>query len=158
MDKTKNTFVYYFNPFNAVVYKKQFDENTAVFPDKLRNAYEYPLYISRLREQEQILRIKKPNRKDLFVLYSLQSFEIATKSMNLKWVYKNINGIIKRDVYEKYNFDLIPHRFVNLDYNHRFLMATEEPQEDYVAYVPIIQTSRVDIYFKTFYNVSLFWR
>lgn len=39
-----SSLIYYLNPFSDIVYKEELNENVELFPEKLHNAYGYPLY------------------------------------------------------------------------------------------------------------------
>lgn len=42
-----SSLIYYFNPFNNCIYQEQLqDENIEIFPNKLRNGFGHPIYIS----------------------------------------------------------------------------------------------------------------
>lgn len=47
--------IHYFNPFNNVIYRKEIDDkNIEVFPDKLKNAYGYPLHFDEFNDTSTI--------------------------------------------------------------------------------------------------------
>lgn len=61
------SLIYYFNPFNEVVHKKEFRKDIEIFPEKLRNGFGYPLHIFKgLRVAKIIAHFIKFNRKDRF--------------------------------------------------------------------------------------------
>lgn len=40
------SLLYHLNPFNNIVHKKEFYKGMEIFPEKLNDAYDYPLYIT----------------------------------------------------------------------------------------------------------------
>lgn len=148
--------IYYFNPFDDIVYEEKFDQRTKIFPDKLKNTYEYPLNVQKILGAEQILLSRKSNCKDYkFHLHLFQLFKLTAKSLNLKLVYKNVIFSKDKDFFEKNNLDLIPSMQVNFKYRTNFLIPSDEESLEIVAYVPIIQSSRTDIYLKILHSLLI---
>lgn len=152
-----NVYTFHFNPFNDIVYKKDLSKNIKIFPDKLQNGYEYPLYISNgYQILDKIIRVKKSNHRDHLRFNPLKYLEYAVKSLNFKWTYKNVTAYKGGQVYfEKYNLDLVPAAWMDLRYDMSFVIPLELESWEFSAFIPLILISRVDIYLKIFYNVII---
>lgn len=149
--------IYYFNPFNNIFYKKKFNKYYRLHPDKLKNGHGYSLHVfDQWIYDPQIATIVKPKKNPKFVFEPVVFFKFVSTILNLKWSYKETPiGSNQHQDFEEYRIDLSPTLIMGLKYDKDFAIPEDEYVEEYYAYVPIIPTSRADIYFKIFYSVII---
>lgn len=158
-----STFLFYFyNPFNGLVYQKDFHNDIIeIFPDKLQNGFDYPIYIPELDPQNkaaQVEHIRRPNQKLRTNTIHSYIINFTMSILNLEVVAKNITGNtlhINSSFLKKWNLDIHSTQLYGGTYLKHFLIPTDESSENIYAFVPIIHTSQTDVFFKIYFNAVI---
>lgn len=88
MEKTSS--IYYFNRFECIVYRKNLqDSNIKIFPDKLRNAHNYPLYMKNNYNADEFVHLRSSNKKVEINISPYLAIKFAAMIMNMKVISNN---------------------------------------------------------------------
>lgn len=160
MTNFKENPIYYLNPFNDIIYKKDLKErNIEVFPDKFRNrCNRYPFrtpdidnsynLITHTRKQSQKVKIK-------FDSSFAVSFTAEILNLNVVTINYTIESSGSTNFLEEWNLDVDPEGAFGGDYSTSFLVPTDESPKKVVAFVPIIPTSKIDVFLKFLCNFAI---
>lgn len=154
----------YFNPFNDIIYQKELDENSDVFPDKLRDAHGYPFYIPLSYVKNKVI-YRKPlpsvhvrrSKKKVKIYHSNHSIlNLITKVLNLRIVPENvtIEPFLPGWYLQTYRLDVYPLTIVHSNMRN-FLIPADKASDTIVAVVPILDHTQSDVSFKTLYIIMI---
>lgn len=148
-----NDSIYYLNPFNAVVYRKEVNDNVEMFPDKLGNAYGYEIFISKYSDYSIDI-IREPGRMAKFIPGETDFLFFTAKILNISLVKKYHDFISIDDIYdlERYDLDVVPRTFhhgaANSTYLEKYIPIPADVDASYeniFALVPILPSNRINL-------------
>lgn len=158
--KTDSSYwIYHFNPFSELIYRNFLhDDYIEIFPDKIKNAHKFPLYISNPEFSSIAVRTaRKPDRQYHFSTTDYYVLNFVAKIINLNVVTTNlpVEWFLDSNYLMKYNFDLHGIGLRSADYEWSFLIPKEIMDNYIVAFVPIIPASRLDTFLRMFNNLLM---
>lgn len=156
-----SNFIFNYNPFNNIVYKRKLDKSIKVFPDKLKEAHMYPFYYARRNIEDDTTHVRKPFKKTKIFPENHFVIDFAARVLNLTPVVKKRMrpSFLSRFLYseefmKEWNLDVIAFRMFDKNYLASFLIpALDQRAFKVAAFVPMLPTSRVDLFSK-FYIMS----
>lgn len=153
------TTAYHYSPFNGTIVKRKLHKGIDLFPDKLRNAYGYPLNIATINIPYKTTHIQRPYRKVKIFPRDLFNINFTARVLNLTTVLKkneNVSKPIFNDYLKKNNLDMTARWMFNRNYLTYFLIpAVDQRSIEWLAFVPIFSASRMDIFVKLLCNVLI---
>lgn len=144
------SFFYYFNPFNSVVYEQKLQNNSVeLFPDKLRNLHGYSIRTN-WKNLFYVQHFKRPNQKLQLYVSTSYMINFVMNILNLSLEIINIT-VVNYNSYtcmlEKLNVDFLNAKVIGGgSYSETYLIPADYSPEKTVAFVPIIHTSRSNIF------------
>lgn len=155
-----SSLIYHYNPFNNIIYRRKFqDKEIEIFPDKLKNAYSYPFYVTSFDYSHlQLTRqMKQINKKAENYVSDNSIIEFAAKSLNLD----PVNITVSYGIHATYTFlddwklDMSSKAMILLDTEIFFIPYYPTFDHAIVALVPIIPILDIGVFFKFLYNFAI---
>lgn len=139
--------VYYYNPFNNIIYLKNIHINgIKLFPNKVLNGHGYPFYFPD-SSKRLIMNVRQTNRNVKIQISNYYRAKFLTEICNLS-IFSNLKKLTdKYSGVETHDY----FRFKFLDY---YLIPTSKDARNIVAYVPVF-ILREHVFSKMLFEISI---
>lgn len=147
--------LYDFNPFYSRFTGKYLSDDTQIFPDKLKNVNGYPIQLPKIVDyysstlvvkNGKIIKNYEPSESQIDFVLSVMNFLVIKKLGKIT----SYNNMI-----EKWNANMFCFGNIGLNYETQFGVAANEPDEEILAFVPILPAQSMTTFSIVFWNMII---